>query len=312
MDAIEALCPVQALLGEAPLWRAEEQQLWWVDIHRGMFHRTSWASGSTESTRLGDRISFVIPSVDGILVGLVNGVSLLREGRSNLENAVEVEIEHPWIGLNDGKCDSAGRLWFGTLALNGLRRACALYCMRLDGSTSRILDDVTLSNGLGWSPSDEWFYYVDSKTQRIDVFAFDSVTGAIEQRRTFAEIDSTVGMPDGLTVDSEGCIWVALYGGGRLHRYDPQGELMQTLELPTRYPTSCEFGGPDMEHLLITTASTLLNKRQRRQSLLDGRVLVVETAVRGLAPHPCRISVSDATEAVRVGTAKRPPNSTNE
>ena len=172
---------------------------------------------------------------------------------------------------NDGACDAAGRFWIGTMALDLTPGAGALYCY--DGKLRRVLDGVTLSNGLGWTRDDTQMYYIDSTEQRVDVFDFELASGQLDKRRPFVSIDRSDGIPDGLTVDHEGGVWVALYGGSCVRRYDERGRLDAVVEVPAENVTSCCFGGDDGRSLFVTTAAP------------DGNVYVTQPGVSGPSAH---------------------------
>ena len=158
------------------------------------------------------------------------------------------------VRMNDGACDPQGRFWAGTMAYDESPGAGALYRLELDGSCTTVLTGLTISNGIGWSPDGSTMYLNDSGTGCVDAFRFDGATGAISDRRTLVRSDQPGVVPDGLTVDEEGGIWVALWGGGAVNRYAPDGSLLASVELPVERPTSCAFGGPDRATLFITTA----------------------------------------------------------
>jgi sugar lactone lactonase YvrE len=171
--------------------------------------------------------------------------------------------------FNDGKCDAAGRLWAGTMSTARRPGDGRLYRVGAGGDAVVAIPSTTISNGLGWSPDNTLFYFVDSTSQAIDVFDFDLDGGEIANRRRFAAIDPGDGLPDGLTVDAEGGVWVCLFGGGCVRRYDPAGRLDAAVELAISKPTSLAFGGPRLDRLYVTSA-------------LGGAILEIEPGVRGL------------------------------
>jgi sugar lactone lactonase YvrE len=157
--------------------------------------------------------------------------------------------------MNDGACDRAGRFFAGTMAEDEATPAGALYRLDPDHVVTRLVAGVTVSNGIGWSPDERLMYYVDSPTRRVDVFDYDPATGAIEGRRPFASLPPGDAVPDGLTVDAEGGVWVALWGGSAVHRYDRAGRLDRVLEIPSVNVTSCAFGGAGLDQLYVTAAA---------------------------------------------------------
>ena len=273
VSRVEVAIENRALLGEGPRWDAARSRLLWVDIERGELHVFD---GEDHARQLGARVGAAAPTESGaVLVALADRLAFLD---GELRTAATFPHDAS-IRTNDGACDPFGRFWIGTNALDFAPHAGALY--RYDGVVlERMLDGVTLSNGLGWSPNGERMYYIDSHTFRIDVLDFD---GEISNRRPFVTLDERDGTPDGLAVDDEGGVWVALYGGSAIRRYDSGGVLTETVELPAENVTACCFGGDDGRSLFITTAAP------------DGRVYVVDAGVAGPPAQPFRSTApSDA------------------
>jgi sugar lactone lactonase YvrE len=197
----------------------------------------------------------------------------------------DVEADLQDQRMNDGKCDPAGRFWAGTMALDKRRGAGALYRLDADGRVHRMLDEVSISNGLDWSNDGRLMYYVDTPTRSVDVFDFDVATGAIANRRSLARVEPDEGWPDGLTLDADGYIWVALWCGAAVRRYAPDGTLDRVVAVPTTYPTSCAFGGSDLGDLYITTAATALTPDERLREPLAGGLFRCRPGVHGRPAH---------------------------
>jgi len=249
----------RAELGEGPRWDAAAGCLLWVDVERGELHRGG------ETTGFGERVGSAAPTDDGdVLVATATGLVLAGSGETLARFPHGADTR-----ANDGACDPAGRFWIGTTALDFRDGGGALYVF--DGRLECVLPGVGLSNGLGWHA--ERMYYVDSNTQRIDVFDWD---GRPSNRRPFARVDRADGIPDGLAVDDEGGVWLALYGGSCVRRYDPDGTLVEELALPAENVTACCFGGADGRSLFVTTAAP------------DGRVYVADVGVSGPPAQPFR------------------------
>lgn len=276
----------RAELGEAPFFHEPSNELWWVDLYRRRIHATSLVSGTSRSVDLQRRASFVFPGRDSSerLLGAPDGLVTLNGDHSS-DTLISIDETDEDTCLNDGKADERGRLWVGTLSLSRATAKCALYRVDLDGSVDKVLTDVGLSNGLGWSPDGSVFYYIDSHTQTISAFDFDSAAGSISNRRFFAEIPGGQGMPDGLAVDQDGGVWVALYRGAAVHRYGLDGKLDQVVTLPATYPTSVAFGGATGRTLFVTTAMALLSEDERKAESAAGRLLALDVGVAGTAVH---------------------------
>jgi sugar lactone lactonase YvrE len=288
--------PVRSVLGEGPHWSSALNELWWVDTRQGVLHRASPEDGRTTSVLIGGRLGFAVEAEDGsTVIGLQDGIAQLGEPSPVATVDVAVEQDEETASVNDGKCDPRGRLLFGTLTL-GQRTGTPVgkhYLYQLDVCDVRIvLEGVQLSNGMGWSPDGSRFYYVDSVTQRIAEFEYDVDSGTLGARSVFAEIAAEDGLPDGLCVDSEGYVWLALYGGGQLRRYAPTGKLDARIDLPVRYPTSCAFGGPDLATLFVTSGYLGFESDGGDPGELDGAVLVGVPGVSGLAPTLCNARIS--------------------
>lgn len=273
-------------LGEGVTWDTANQQLISVDILRGRVHRFDPRTGTVRTTVVDQPVGAAVPRRrGGLALALRDGFAILDVDAESVGFVAHVELDKPGQRMNDGACDPAGRFWAGTMCMQERPGLGALYRLDPDGSVRTMATDVGISNGIDWSLDDTRMYYVDSLTQRIDQFDFDLDTGAIANRRPFAVIDPADGCPDGLTVDAEGGIWVALWGGSAIRRYLPDGTLERVLRLPVSHPTTCAFGGPTLEDLYITSAIIRLSERERREQPLGGAVIHCRPGVAGRAAH---------------------------
>lgn len=276
----------EALLGEGPRWDAEARRLLWVDIEAGALHVSDPESGDDRTIPVGARVGAASPTRGGgVLVALADRLALVDLADESVRTLVEIP-HGVGMRLNDGACDPAGRFWVGSMALEETAGAASLYRYSGDGGLDRVVSDVTLSNGLGWTPDGRGMYYIDSLAYRVDLFDFDVATGAISGRRLFASIDRADGIPDGLAVDDDGGVWVALYGGGAVRRYDAEGSFDQSVALPADNVTACCFGGDDGRSLYVTTASVGLTAGERRRQPLAGSVFVTDVGFSGPPAQP--------------------------
>ncbi|MCH2173882.1 SMP-30/gluconolactonase/LRE family protein [Myxococcota bacterium] len=256
----ELVVDARADLGECPVWCDKTRRLWWIDIERRELHRHDPGTGANERWELPALVGAVAPrEAGGLLMAIQNGFASFDPDTGEFVVLAEVELPGPTSRMNDGKCDPAGRMFAGTLATRETGALGALHRLDLDGSVHRLVTGIQASNGLGWSPSGDRLYYVDSATFRIDVFDFDVATGDLSDRRSWVELpsdDPRVGLPDGLTMDAEGGVWVALYGAGRVERYGPDARLDAVIEFSVPTVTCPTFGGDDLGDLYVTSLAT--------------------------------------------------------
>ena len=247
-------------LGESALWDADRQVFRWVNIPAGELHSLELTSGEHRHEHMGGLLVNVVAADDGSLV-LANDREVYRYDPDSKACSTLWTIDEGGgrTRLNDGAVDPSGRLLIGTLAYDHVSPVGGLYSLdgpaRSGGSTPRrLLSGLTISNGLGWSPDGSILYHVDSPTRTVMSYDYDAASGAIRPRGVLATVDVEDAVPDGLTVDAEGCVWVALWGGYSVQRYTPDGHLDTIVEISAAHVTSCTFGGPDRAVLLITTA----------------------------------------------------------
>ncbi|KUM81123.1 SMP-30/gluconolactonase/LRE family protein [Streptomyces sp. ISL-22] len=273
--AYEVAVRAEAELGEGPTWDPERGRLIWIDILGSRIHTYDPVSGARTVRTTPQHIGAVKPRTGGGLVlNLRDGVGLL-----DADDTFRWLHHEPVPGrrANDAAVAPDGSLWAGTMRYDEAPGGGTLSRITGDGSVEVILDDVAVSNGTGWSPDGRLMYYIDSPTRRIDVF--DYADGRAVNRRPLVEIEEGAGFPDGLTVDADGCVWVALWEGAAVRRYTPAGELDRVIPLPVPRVTACAFAGPGLTDLYITTARVGLTSPPP----LAGSLLVVPGAGKGLA-----------------------------
>ncbi|MFF5478107.1 SMP-30/gluconolactonase/LRE family protein [Streptomyces sp. NPDC012935] len=271
----EVAVRAEAALGEGPTWDPVSGRLVWIDILGGRIHTYDPVSGRRTVRTTHQHVGAVKPRVGGGLVlNLRDGVALLDPDHSFRW------LHHepvPGRRANDAAVAPDGSLWAGTMRYDEAPGGGTLSRITGEASVEVVLDDVAVSNGTGWSPDGRLMYYIDSPTRRVDVFDF--ADGRAVNRRPLVEIEDGAGFPDGLTVDAEGCVWVALWEGAAVRRYTPDGELDRVVRLPVPRVTACAFAGSDLTDLYITTARVGLAS----PPALSGSVFVVPGAGKGLA-----------------------------
>jgi sugar lactone lactonase YvrE len=251
----ELVLDAHATLGEGPLWDGRTSELLWVDITGGTVHRFDPASGLDRSFDAGGFVGAVVPrAAGGYVLAAQNGFAA-ADGDGSVRLLAEVEADRPETRMNDGACDSRGRFWAGTMNIDGVTCSGCLYRLDPDLRVTRMLTEVTISNGIGWSSDDRVMYFVDTAAGGVDAFDFEPETGAISGRRRLVTIEDGGGGPDGLTMDAEDCLWVALWDGWAVRRYAPDGTHLGTVEVPAARVTKPAFGGADLTDLYITTAA---------------------------------------------------------
>ena len=270
-------------LGEGPCWDPRRQALVWVDILRREVHLTTPDEDRVLTTP--DYVGAVVPASGGGLLLAMDGFATLDVDSGAIRQVAAIQRD-PSVRMNDGKCDPAGRFWAGTMHVDEVPGAGALY--RLDGPASAtcVIAPVTISNGLGWSPDGAWMYYIDTPTRSVRRYAFDVAGGTLGPGSELVDTSAHAGFPDGMSVDAQGNLWVAFWDGGAVRCFSPEGTLLEELQVPVRRPTSCTFGGPALRQLLITTARHGLTEAELREQPLAGSVLVAEPGVAGLPPTP--------------------------
>ncbi len=293
--AAEPVGDVVAVLGEGPYWVPEDSCLFWVDIPNGLLLRTQLPSGATERTPVG-AASAAFPAIGGgILTAGGNRLTLHTRqpapGEGPVSRTIAQAPAREGIRFNDASVDPAGRVWVGSMHTGETEPVGVLYRLDPGRVLTPVVTGVTVSNGLGWSPDGSRMYYADSPMRRVDVFDYDPATGEASGRRVFADLSRADGVPDGLTVDLDGCVWVAMWGGGVLRRFTPGGQQDAVLPVPVSRPTSCAFGGADLTELYVTTASIGLTGAERAAEPLAGCLLRLRPGPSGLPSASARASI---------------------
>ena len=285
-DSFEVHClsESRSLLGEGPCWSPRDGALYWVDILTPSIHRFDAGTGQDSEIKLGTMVSLAIPkATGGLLVATPGGLMTFDDATKQLALLCHPESDRPGNRYNDGKCDRMGRLWIGSLDMSTAANRGNLFRVDPDGAWKKMDTGFTVANGLGWSPDNKRMYFTDSMRRTIYVYDFDLLSGSISNRRCFITLGANEGTPDGLTVDEEGCLWVAVWDAWHVSRYSPQGEELLRIRMPVPRPTSCCFGGPGLDTLYVTSASVRLNEDALRAAPLSGSLFAIKIpGIRGL------------------------------
>lgn len=275
----ELLVDVKGRLSESPQWSSAEQALYWVDIENGLLHRLEWRRRSHECMSLPGPVTMVVPGPE-LLVTSGNRLLRLDWNTRECQPIAALALDPARLRFNDGRLDPRGRLWLGTMAIDEKSPIAGLYRL-VEHTLEPILGDVTISNGIVWFG--DTMYYADSGTFRVDAFAYDAARGALdkESRKTVLEFPKDVGPPDGMAVDVDGNLWIALVDGQRVSCFSPgTGEELARVHVHAAKVCACGFGGPDMTHLFVSTGT-----KGPDDPAGSGAIFVAEPGARGV-PAP--------------------------
>ena len=268
-------------LGEGPYWDDAQQELYFVDITNKQVKIFSPSDSSVKTIKFDQEVSAVfLDQKSELIVAARDGVFTASQDGALKTLLAPIEADDPSIRTNDAKCDSTGRMWVGTMAFDFTPGVAALFTLDSKG-LKQVVPVLTIANGLGWSRDQKSMYFIDSPTGRVDIFDCDLESGELKNRRPLITFDAAAGIPDGLTTDEDGGIWVAFFGGGEVRRYDPSGELTHVVTLPVKQVTSCCFGGKDMTELFITTARYAMNSESLAKEPLAGSLFKLSTTFKG-------------------------------
>jgi len=281
----QCVADVHAVLGEGPVWVAREAALYWVDIvGKKIFRLDSSGNLSEWATPL--RVGSIVPRASGgFIAGTDRGIAAIDLEANKFEVLLNPEQQLPGNRFNDGKVDRRGRFWAGTMDDQERESSGTLYAIEPDLSLGIIDDGYKVTNGPAFSPSGDVMYHSDSARQVTYAFDIDAA-GKPSNRRTFLQFGSGDGYPDGMTVDSEGCLWIAFWDGWCVRRYSPAGDWLETIKVPVQRPTSCAFGGPDFDRLYVTSARRDLDEAALAMQPNAGGLFLLCPGVRGLAERP--------------------------
>jgi len=287
MNKVELVIDSKSKLGEGAIWNYKTGELIWVDILSEILNFYNPKTNFNKELFTGQLIGTVVPTESGqVLVALQNGIYKLDPETGTKKFIVNPEEKLPDNRFNDGKCDPAGRFWAGTMNTKGEEGAGSLYCLDNDSTIRKMIGNVSISNGIVWVLENSKMYYIDTPTQMVMAYDYNNETGEITNPETAVEIPKDMGSPDGMTVDEEGNIWVALWGGSAVGCWNPEtGELLRTIEVPAKNVTSCAFGDDDLETLYITTARTGTSNEDLKKFPKSGSLFKTKPGVKGMKAY---------------------------
>ncbi|MBI9104870.1 MAG: SMP-30/gluconolactonase/LRE family protein [Spirochaetales bacterium] len=277
----------RSALGEGPFWHRDKGLLYWVDIEGKLFHIYDPESGENNSYKTPLTIGAVVPASNyGFIAAADNGFYRYTPEENRMDAIKIIDGIPPGCRMNDGKCDPAGRFWAGTI---GPDSQASLYRLGADYSVGVMEKGVTVSNGLVWDTGRSLMYYIDTPTRTVVSYNYQKSTGSISDKQVVIHVPANLGYPDGMTIDGEGKLWIALWNGGCLTRWDPDsGELLEAIDIPAKNVTSCAFGGEQLDTLFITTAKTGMSDDDLERYPLAGSLFSVKPGVKG---HPMDVFV---------------------
>ncbi|MEZ4857677.1 MAG: SMP-30/gluconolactonase/LRE family protein [Flavobacteriaceae bacterium] len=278
---------IAAQLGEGAFWNYKTQELYWIDILGKKLYRYHPATQTHSAFDMPSRIGTVAPQTDSTaVVALEDGIYIQNMKSGRLTQLSNVEADKPENRFNDGKCDPNGNLWVGSMHLAEKEPLAKLYKVEPNGIATAMLDSITISNGIVWTKDAKTMYYIDTPTATIRAFDFDTESSTISNGRVAVEVPTSLGYPDGMAIDEEDKLWVGMWNGNAVIRFDPlTGEVLTKIDVPAHNVTSCAFGGQNLDILYITTATVDMNEEEKKQFPLAGSVFKVIPGVKGI-PSP--------------------------
>lgn len=290
---IELVIDAKAALGEGPHWDPVEGKLYWVDVDGKELRVYDPLAGSEDIYSFNKKVSAAIPAAGGGRILVLQDGIYRYQTYQPLELLALVEAEIPGNRLNDAKCDSRGRLWFGSMNMKNTGKDGNLYVMESGGEVRQVLSGIGISNGLAWDDGRGLMYYIDTLTFTVDVLDYSLQDGSVSGRRPVIRFAEGEGWPDGMTIDSEGMLWIAHWAGGCVSRWNPlTGEQTRKIEVPAHYVTSCTFGGEHLDELYITTARGGMSPEELERWPLAGGLFKIRPGVKGLKANNADIRYS--------------------
>ncbi|PKR86425.1 SMP-30/gluconolactonase/LRE family protein [Heyndrickxia camelliae] len=290
-EELELIADVQSLIGEGPSWDAKNNCLYWVDIVGRKIYTFYPDTNNITQMDTEKYVGCVVPKEDGgIVVAMQDGFYSKENGNDEFTLLAGPPNYDPFtFRFNDGKCDKNGRFWAGTTSFFEESTQAKLYCLDNNLSVREALGNIIVSNGLGWSPDNKVMYYIDSPKREIYAFDYDLKSGSISNQRVVIDFHSQNANPDGMTVDEEGMLWIAHWGGHEVSRWDPaKGVKIDSIPVPVSKVTSCVFGGKELNELYITTARIGMDELQLKEEPLAGALFKIKLNVKGVPTYRFR------------------------
>jgi sugar lactone lactonase YvrE len=285
----ELLIKMNCTLAEGPLWHAKRNSIWWTDIEANKIFEYNLTTLALKEWDVPKNVSLIrhIKNSSKLLICIEDGIALFNIDTGHIQYLKKLEPELATNRSNDGACDAKGRLWLGTMDKTCAAKKGNLYCLLSNGNPVIKIEDVTIPNGLTWSKDNHTLYFIDSAQYNVKAYQYNIETAQLHFIKNIIEMNEKMGMPDGMAMDNEGMLWIAQWGGFCVNRWDPSnGKLLQTINIPCPYITSCAFGGNDYNTLFITTAKMGMSKHDLIKYPLSGSIFIAKTSVAGFTIYP--------------------------
>jgi len=284
MNEVTLAYKTDAALGEGAIWNHETNELYWIDIEGKSLNILNPKTKLNRSFSTASQIGTVVPkNKDEALIALVDGIYTINLNTGQTTVFADMKVALVGCRLNDGKCDPAGRFWVGSMNWQQKKGKAKLYMIQNDHSITTKIDSVTISNGIVWTKDKKIMYYIDTPTSQIKAYDYDNATGNISNERVAVQVDPALGFPDGMTIDEEDMVWVGMWNGNAVIRFNPKtGKVLQKIQVPAHNVTSCAFGGENLETLYITSAKLDMTPEELEKYPLAGSVFKVNPGVKGV------------------------------
>jgi len=289
MSSVELAFRINSCVGEGPLWDDRSRTLFWIDVLEGKVFNFNPITQKNAEIEIGKHVGAIaLTDANEIVAAARDEIVSVDLSNSSITSLIRV-INNERFRFNDGRVDAKSRFVVGSMGYEPKLGTAALYSITLPKKIDTVLENVGLSNGLCWSQDNNKFFYIDTLTSQIAEYSYDLETGQVSNRRTVITFDTSQGSPDGMTIDREGNLWVAFWGGGCVRRISPMGQIISEIPLPVSRVTSAAFGGENFNRLFITTASYLLSEQELAREPLAGSLFVLETDTQGFPEHRIKL-----------------------
>lgn len=286
----EVILRTRARVGEGPIWDNQKQNLFWIDVLEGKVSRFDPLTGINSVFSIGKHVGAIALTDSHVILVAARDELLSLDLRDSSLSGFQHIVRDENIRFNDGRVDARGRFVIGTMGYNPQPGTAAVYSVDGSGAVETMIKNVGLSNGLCWTEDNRYMYYIDTLSAEVTRFSYDLETGKVSNRSTLIKFESSQGLPDGMTIDCEGNLWIGFWGGGCIRRVSAQGKIISEHEIPVSRVTSAAFGGQNLDKLFITTASHQLSEEEFQREPLAGSIFVLQTDTQGRPEYRMKLT----------------------